>query len=142
MLLQACLAVLVSIHSCLNVEETPKFFLGSVEKNIMSLLKHVNLTGIASSLVYSVSTYNRFLTDILVQCKGENFGQLMVTKTLHDAGGPQILKHNFNYTYLKDTCRWSEIEILDFRNAISDTLVLWQNFKRYANVKGPKTKPH
>ncbi|KAG8335892.1 hypothetical protein J6590_058672 [Homalodisca vitripennis] len=139
-MLQPSLFLLLSIHSSLSIEETPKFFLGSVEKNIVSLLKNENLIGVAQSLVYSVSTYNRFLSDILVQCRGENFGQLMVTKTLCGAGGPQILKHNFNHTYLKNTCGWSEIEILDFRNAISDTLVLWQNFKRYANVKYPKAK--
>lgn len=129
----------ISLHVCIN-QDPPKFFLGSVEKTIISLMQNGNLTGIAYDLIFSTMSYNRFLTDILVQCKGENFGQLMVSKSLCDAGGPQILKHNFNHTYLRHGCGWSEIEILDFRNILSDTLVVWQNFKRFANVTYPKSK--
>lgn len=120
-------------HFCVN-EDPPKFFLGSIEKNIINVMNNNNWSGMAYDLIFTTMSYNRYLTDILVQCKNNNIGELMVTKSLCEAGGPRMLRHNFNHTFLKQDCGWSEIEILDFRNILSDTAVVWQTFKRIVSA--------
>jgi hypothetical protein len=119
-----CLLVLSPINFCLSgplSEQSPRFFLGSIEDNILAVLRGGNLSGVAHTLMSCLKTYNKYLAEILVESKKESFGQLIMTKTIAQSGGPQILRHNFNYTYLKDI--------------VSDTMVLWQTFKRYANIK-------
>lgn len=122
---------------CLTIFEVlsidTKVFIESIEKNILVKLEKPTKTE-ALSLVKTINIYNRAFNDLLEMCKSRKVPKMLIVKNIYDNGGPKFLKTNLDYNYLRKECGWSELEINEVRNILGDTMILWENFRRFMKV--------
>lgn len=111
--------------------DEPKIFLNLIDENIMKILENPDNSKIWSLMKY-LNNYNKNFASMFGDCKQKNkYDTYSVLSHVYKAGGPTFLNFTLNYDILRKEHGWSEIETLDLRNLISDTWVLWQNFKMF-----------
>lgn len=121
----------LTIYEILSLET--KVFIESIEKNIMVKLEKPIKTE-AMSLAKTINIYNRALNELLEMCKSKKIAKMLLVRNIYNKGGPQFLKSDLDFNYLRKECGWSELEIIEVRNLLGDTMILWQNFRRFIKV--------
>lgn len=110
-----------------------KVFLESLDKNIVAKLEKPIQTK-AMRLAKTINIYNRAFNELLEMCKSRKPTKMLLVKNIYDKGGPQFLKSDFDFNYLRKERGWCELEIIEVRNLLADTMILWENFRRFMKV--------
>lgn len=110
-----------------------KVFVESLEKNILVKLQKPIQTE-AMRLAKTINIYNRAFNELLEMCKSRKPAKMLLVKNIYDKGGPQFIKSFLDLNYLRKECGWSELQIIEVRNLLADTMILWQNFRRFIKV--------
>lgn len=121
----------LTIYECFSLDT--RVFIDSIDKNIVVKLEKPIKTE-ALQLAKTINIYNRAFNEILEMCKLRKVSKMLLVKNIYDEGGPRFLKSHLDINYLRKECGWSDLEIFEVRNLIGDTLILWQNFRRFMRV--------
>ena len=121
----------LTIYEILSIDT--KVFIESIEKNIVVKLQKPIKTE-AMSLAKTINIYNRAFNDLLEMCKSRKVAKMLIVKNIYRKDGPEFIKSELDFDYLRKECGWSKLEIIEVRNLLGDTMILWENFKRFMKV--------